>query len=391
MIGSKMHAHEGRRLPRLMIVGAFPPQGTRIFGGVITSCRLLQESSLSQRTVLTLIDSTQVSNPPPGLGVRAWRAFVRTIRYLAVFSRARPEAVLLFCSGGASVFEKGAMAWYARMRGVPALLFPRGGRLMDSGRGAISRFILRKVFSGAAVVLCQGPAWKRFATDVIQFQASRCVVIPNWSATPTLLLVGRQRRQDHNQCATVLFVGCVEYEKGVQELLEAFSNVAFDRRVCLHIVGDGHAMEFVREYVSANALQSRVRLSGWLEGDGLVSAYREADVFVLPSWAEGLPNAMIEAMAAGLPVVVTSVGNIPDVVEDRKEALLVEPQDVDGLTKALLSVLDDVDLRASLGAAGHSLAAREFAIEAAVDRIMGSLNVAGVDVSPTAISSHIGD
>lgn len=386
-----MHGPERPRLPRLMIVGAFPPQGTRIFGGVITSCRLLQQSSLSQRTSLTLIDSTQVSNPPPGLALRAWHALVRTIRYVVAFNRVRPDAVLLFCSAGASLVEKGAMGWYSRLRGVPALLFPRGGRVMESGNGVVSRFFLRTVCGGAAAVLCQGPAWKRFATVVLNFHPSRCVVVPNWSATPTLLSLGRQRRLDDNKCPTILFVGCVEYEKGVQELLEAFSKIALERRVCLHMVGDGHAMAYVREIITTNGIQSRVRLSGWLEGDDLVAAYREADVFVLPSWSEGLPNAMIEAMAAGLPVVVSSVGNIPDVVGHRKEVLLVKPRDVDGLTDALSSILADVNLRASLGAAGHSFAAREFAVDAAVERIMNSLKGLGVGVAPTANSTHVGD
>ena len=121
-------------------------------------------------------------------------------------------------------------------------------------------------------------------------------------------------------------------------------------------------------------MDSAVRFSGWMERLGVEKALSEADVFVLPSWAEGLPNAMIEAMAAGLAVVVSAVGNIPDLVRAGTEALLVGPQDVPALREALKKVIDDPSLRRNLGEAGYSLAARQFTVEQAADRILQAVN-----------------
>ena len=363
-------AADAIRRPRLMIVGAFPPPDTRIFGGVITSCRLLQQSSLAQRAALTLIDSTQIANPPPGWFTRARLAFERTLAYMAMFREPSPDAVLLFCSAGASFLEKTFMAWYARLRGVPAILFPRGGSLMAQGTTAFGRAWLRALCGGTAMVLCQGPAWQRFATKTLGFPVDRCPVVPNWSATPQLLELGRARVRRAEGGIDLLFVGWVEPEKGIRELLEAFRRIAQERDVRLNLVGDGHAMPLAREFVEANNLSSKVRFSGWLSADGLLEAYGEADALVLPSWAEGLPNAMIEAMAAGLAVVVTRVGNVPDVVRDREDALLVPPKDVDALAAVLADVVDDDALRTRLARAGHDLASREFAVEAAVERIL---------------------
>ena len=73
---------EETALQKLMIVGAFPPVGMEIFGGVITGCRLLLESSLPTKVQLILIDSTQISNPAPGLLVRAFGASVRAIKFV---------------------------------------------------------------------------------------------------------------------------------------------------------------------------------------------------------------------------------------------------------------------------------------------------------------------
>lgn len=362
--------------PRLLIVGAFPQSSAKIFGGVITSCRLLLESSLQERVELVLVDSTQISNPPPGLFVRAIRAAARTLRFMRTFERSRPDAVLLFASAGASIVEKGFMAWYSRFRGVPALLFPRGGSLMENAESWLFRAWMRLVLGGTSLLLCQGAAWQRFAIGALGFKTELCPIIPNWTATPRLLELGRARVYGRGPNTELLFVGWVEVNKGVIELLSAFKAIAAARDVRLHIVGDGHAMPFVRSFVQVNGLEGSVQFSGWLDAEGIQLAYRQADVLVLPSWAEGLPNAMIEAMAAGLAVVVTTVGNIPDVVSDRAQALLVPSRNVGALTDALSEVVDDPALRESLGRAGHELANREFGAETAVARILHAMELA---------------
>jgi glycosyltransferase involved in cell wall biosynthesis len=102
----------------------------------------------------------------------------------------------------------------------------------------------------------------------------------------------------------------------------------------------------------------------------LQDEYANADIFVLPSWAEGLPNAMIEAMAAGLACVVSAVGNVPDVVTDEREALLVPPREIAALAMALERLLVDRPLRDRLASAAHEFAAARFGVERASDAIL---------------------
>ncbi len=181
--------------PRILFVGAFPPPGREIFGGAVTSCRVLLESSFPERADLILLDSTQISNPPPGFAVRLLLAARRFLTYLIQFERKRPDAVLLFTAAGASVVEKGAMAWYARFRGVPALISLRGGPVLDaSNKSRFTRAWVRLALRGARTILCQGRAWQRFAVDVLGFQAEHAPIVPNWTATPALLAIGRSRR-----------------------------------------------------------------------------------------------------------------------------------------------------------------------------------------------------
>jgi glycosyltransferase involved in cell wall biosynthesis len=96
-----------------------------------------------------------------------------------------------------------------------------------------------------------------------------------------------------------------------------------------------------------------------------------ADIFVFPSHSEGMPNAVMEAMAVGLPVVVTRVGGIPDALEGCQGALLVEPADPAALREALESVLEDSAARVAMRVAGREKALQDFNVECSVKRMLG--------------------
>jgi len=359
--------------PQVLCVGAFPDPGRRVYGGTVTSCRILAASSLRDKAELTFLDSTQISHPPPPFLVRLFLAIRRTFRYLVSFEKQRPDAVLLFAAIGASVVEKGMMAWYARLRGSRALVFPRGGSLIDTvEHSRFARLWVRAALRGAHALLCQGPAWQRIAVEKLGFQPENTPIIPNWTATPELLAIGHARRTiaDRARPVRLVFVGWVEREKGIFELLEACSALSTTNPFEIRVVGDGKALMACRRMVEEKGIGARVRFSGWLEGPELRRALADADIFVLPSWEEGLPNAMIEAMAAGLAVVVSAVGNVPDVIRDGQDGLLVPPRDVESLGETLLTVIDDPALVRHLGKNALATAQQNFGVEQAVDRIL---------------------
>lgn len=371
MIITSEHAQQ----PRILFVGAFPAPSREVFGGNVTDCKALLSSSLPDRVDLILLDSTQISNPPPALPLRLLLAIKRFFKYLVLFERHRPDAVLMFASAGASFVEKSTMAWYARITGVPALMFPRGGILMDRcNQSTYTMNWVRIAAKGARKFLCQGPAWQRFAVDMIGFNPEDAPIIPSWTATPALLSIGRKRIcNSGDRPVQLMFLGWLERNKGIFELIEACKMLSESRNFVLHIAGEGSASFQARELVEKYGLEKIVCFHGWLKGSDLEDMLASADVFVLPSWAEGLPNAMIEAMAAKLAVVVSGVGNIPDVVANGKEALLVPPQDVAALKEALAKVIDGPVLRQQLGEAAFSLAESQWSVEPAVDKLLSAI------------------
>jgi glycosyltransferase involved in cell wall biosynthesis len=361
-----------RRL-RVMIVGAFPPPGRDVFGGMVTSCAALMRSSLPERVDVIPVDSTQISNPPPRLSLRLLLAIPRLCRFIVQMERHRPDVVVLFVALGASVVEKGVMAWYARFRGISAVMFPRGGGLVEAcNASAVTAWWVRAAFRGSHRVFCQSLHWQRFAQQRLGFDVAGTPLIANWTATPELLQMGRRRLTTasgataNDEPVRLLFVGWLDFEKGIGELLTACELLAQRLRFTLDLIGQGNSLDWARDRVKVAGLDERVTFRGWLTGRELLDAFADSDVLVLPSWAEGLPNAMVEAMAAGLAVVVTAVGSIPDVVSDGQDALLIPSRDSKALTSALSRVICDEATRRRLGAAAHQKAAKLFGAETAV-------------------------
>lgn len=139
---------------------------------------------------------------------------------------------------------------------------------------------------------------------------------------------------------SILFVGNVLRTKGIRELLSAFEQLAASRpELDLVVVGDGPETGWILERARAVALDQRVRLIGHVPHDRLAAWFNACDVVCLPSYNEGLPNVLLEAMACGVPCVATRVGGIPEAVTPRSGEL-VEVRDGDGLAAALARVLD---------------------------------------------------
>ncbi|HEX2190356.1 MAG TPA: glycosyltransferase family 4 protein [Longimicrobiaceae bacterium] len=357
----------------MLFVGAFPPEGKRIHGGMVSSCAALLASSFPDEVDLLLVDSTQQEVPPPPVLRRALHAARRVARVVWLVERRRPDVVLLFAALGLSLLEKGLCAAYARLRGVPSLLSLRGGAFMDSSRRSPwQRRLFRPVLANASYLVCQGDTWRSFFGEVYGIPAERCPVVQNWTASPELLRIGAAREYGARARVRLLFVGWLDDTKGVFELLEALARLAATPglpQVQLAVAGEGNASEAARAWVRARELADRVTFLGWIDGEEKLRAFAGADLFVLPSHGEGLPNAMVEAMATGLPVVVTPVGSVPDVVESGRQGVLVPVGDADALARALEPLVADPAARERLGREGHRTARERFGVEEAVARL----------------------
>lgn len=155
----------------------------------------------------------------------------------------------------------------------------------------------------------------------------------------------------------LVFVGRLAAAKGLTILLEAVAKVD---DVTLDIAGDGPDRKILEEKARSLGISDRVAFLGYRSQTQVRDLLRRSDIFVLSSFAEGLPVVLMEAMAAGVPVIATRVAGIPELVRDQESGLLVPPGDSDAAADAIRRLLGDPDLRNRIAAAGRRMVEREF-------------------------------
>ncbi|NVM20299.1 MAG: glycosyltransferase family 4 protein [Desulfobacterales bacterium] len=162
----------------------------------------------------------------------------------------------------------------------------------------------------------------------------------------------------------ILFVGTIHKKKGIYELLDAFNNLRdHNKHIFLVLIGEGKSTSQLKVTIEKRGLQNCVKLTGYIPNDRMQLWYNSADIFVLPTYHEGTPNVVVEAMACELPVVATDVGGIPEILSDGKTGIIVKPRDASGLANALDRLINDAKLRRMLGKNGRRFVEEELTWE----------------------------
>ncbi|HZM22532.1 MAG TPA: glycosyltransferase family 4 protein [Anaerolineales bacterium] len=170
--------------------------------------------------------------------------------------------------------------------------------------------------------------------------------------------------------AVIGFAGELREKKGLRTLLHAYAQVNKIRPAALLIVGQvraGEDQQTVAEFQASNP-DSRIIITGYISPNDLPAYYSLMDVFVHPSLRDGMPNALLEAMACERPVLVTSVGGMLDVVKDGENGIFVPIKDSDALARAIDKVLANAELRKRLGKAARQSIIDCFSLQKELDR-----------------------
>ena len=335
---------------KLLIVGSFPDDRSNIFGGIAKSCRILINSNHFNEFKILKLDSSQASSPKPSLLIRFLYAISRILRLIYLNIAKKPEVVLIFCSDGFSAIEKGIMIIISKFQGSKVMIFPRAGNLIvQTKKNRIFNYLIKILFNKSDIFLAQGKNWKKFAKDLLNIDVDKIEIIHNWTATNELLEIGHNREFMHKQNIKLLYIGWLEKEKGLIELINAIK-ILVQKGFSLELVliGDGSMREEIESYTRENKIDKKVFLKGWLSSNAIKFYLKESDIFILPSWQEGMPNSLIEAVSSGIPSVASSVGVIPNYFTHLENIILTEPKNITNLHMSIEELIKDFNLRKKL-------------------------------------------
>ena len=203
--------------------------------------------------------------------------------------------------------------------------------------------------------------------DYQSWYDNKVVVLHNGVSIPKLVGRGDPER--------ILAVGSLTAKKNYQILIDAFELVSYSYpKAILYIVGDGVQRSYLEDLVKQKLLHSRVVFLGQRNHQEVQNEYCKAGVFVLSSDQEGCPNVLLEAMSFGVPSVATSVGAVPEIIDDGISGFVVPRRDSKILAQRIMELIKSKDLRERVGLSGQEKIKREFSNSVHIRRLIEVLS-----------------
>jgi glycosyltransferase involved in cell wall biosynthesis len=260
-----------------------------------------------------------------------------------------------------SLFRKGAVIAFCRTLGIPVVVHLHAAQLHHyySDLPKPLKVLTRWFFSLSSHCVVLGHASEAFVTNELRLPQSRVEIVTNGVPAPSTT-----RRV---ACATapyrVLFLGNLSERKGVSDLLRALAQTGFSSEQVLVSFAGGGDIKAYEALAADLGINNLVRFEGWADQAKASRLMADADALILPSYDEGLPLVILEALANGVAVICTPVGEIPSVLTDGVNACFVSPGDIAGIAAALHKVLDDSAYRKMLEENGKAIYEREFTMK----------------------------
>lgn len=321
-----------------------------------------------------------------GSGRAAWSVLLVLAAIARIYSaRLLGRLALVHVNLGdrGSAARKGLIIVMARLIGVPVVLHLHAAELTDTydRAGGVLKALIRLPFHMATCCLVLGERWRGWLADELGVDPGKIAILYNGvpgppGNGPVIHVPAGPPRQ-------ILFLGNLLERKGLSDLLHALQALPPDAPAWEAVIAGGGDIDKYRRLADELGLGARVRFVGWVDQAGARALLQAASLLALPSYDEGLPLVILEALGNATPVLCTPVGSIPEVLHDGETACFVPPGDRPALSRALLSLLRDDGLRERLSRQGNALFRSQFTLEAFITRLFELYRtLCGVEIEP---------
>lgn len=323
-------------------------------GGVATVLNNIMGSELT-----SLCEVKHVATHGDGsIPLRIYIALTSFFVYLYALVTFNPKIVHLHVSSKGSFYRKSILILIAKLFNKKVVYHHHCGSFMmfyQEGSNNWKKRYIEHILSISDIIIVLTHSWISSLATIAP--NANFVVLNNAVDCPPL------REPRNNETPRILFMGGLHPAKGLHELLAAFRKLSdlgipFHGRICGH--GD---LDYWQGQANTLAVSDQVSFPGWVSGATIAQEYEKADIFVLPSFSEALPMSILEAMSQSVPVIATRVGGIPDLIEDGKTGLLIEPGDPIDLAKALQTLIQDKQLNRQIVVNGHNMIDQRYNLE----------------------------
>ena len=359
--------------PRILVGGHLPPPA----GGVGTFYQSLLSSSLPQKVNLRFVQTSTHKRELAKSGKFSFSNLFAAVadcgRFALAVVQFRPQLSHIATAFGLSFVKHSVCVLIARMLGSRVLLHPHCGfEALYVNRGRVWKWYFRQVIRLTNGVITLSREWDQLKQVV---PGRPVYFLPNALDLAPYRDLYARRQKNGVAPLKALYLGYLGRDKGSFDLLEAAQEIK-RRKIPLtfELIGEDlypGDVNALKKQVEVTGLGETVKLLPFVAGADKLAAFSRANLLVYPSYHEGMPMAVIEAMACGLPIVATRVGGLPDLVSEGVNGLLVEAKNPAQLADALIRITTDTDLRHAMEKNSLRIAFEEYDMECLVPKLTG--------------------
>lgn len=244
-------------------------------------------------------------------------------------------------------------AWFVRLARCfrkKVVLHIHGGGFKDYY--ATNSAWITSILNQCDVIITLSNSWKQYFQSITNYPA--IFVVENIVSFPVRITEEKNWKDGKFH---LLFLGLITKEKGIFDLIEVLHEgvKTFNNKIVLHIGGKGET-DLLNKMIKEYGLEDCIRYEGFVSGYKKESLLRDVDAFILPSYIEGLPMSILEAMSYGKPILTTPVGGIPEIVKQNVNGILFQPGDKITMLNAIKEIVDNDEKRKFLGKNSYQMA-----------------------------------
>lgn len=320
---------------KYILVGADPGNSASAHpGGVLTLSVGLIDHAENQGHVIEVINTLRSGFHDVSIILRLKAGRDRVLKLLSALRAGSCNGVIILSGAGLSFYERIVLSSICSWFGVRDLfLIVDGWFLQLTNAAFFKRRLIGLLLRIPHKLAACGSRWTALFRE-LGIESSHIAQINFWlsasfavSESPKTVASGRPLR--------FIFVGWMIKEKGIYELLAAIGELRKNYEFLFTFIGGGTLLEYVKQTISTSGWTESISALGWVSNEKFQEMLSAADVFVLPSYAEGFPMSLIEAFSKGLPAICTDVGGIADSLHNGVNGYVIPPRQVPPLVEAM--------------------------------------------------------
>lgn len=289
--------------------------------------------------------------------------------FIKVLILERPNLVHVHSSFGMSFYRKMPFIYMAYCAKIPVVNHIHGADFEEFYTKARrkKKERIKRVYQKCTVLIALSEEWKERLSQIVPAEKIR--IIENYSLFHEDALRERLRRECNNR---ILFLGEIGERKGCYDIPDVTVKVLEkvpEAKVVIGGKGSAKDESAVRKLFTDRKISESIVFTGWVWGEEKERLLREADVFFLPSYQEGMPMAILDAMGYGLPIISTKVGGIPEIVHDGENGFCCSAGDIEGMADKILSLLIDDKKRMSAAKRSIAIIRKSYSLDKHLERL----------------------